>query len=105
MSSPPRRRPYVPAIELYPRVRRLVHRLGGQADHELGFIALFAKELEQDECANQAAWLMTAHAKRPPDGVAQQFRRVARGARVRLGQFACEARERRPPDASPHPQV
>jgi hypothetical protein len=86
-------------------VRRLVHGLARQADHELGLVALLAKELVQDERADETARLVTTHAKRTPDSVAQQFRRVAWRARARLCQVACKTWERHLLDVAPDTHI
>ena len=71
MAPPAGRRSDVAAVELHPRMCRVIHGVRGQTDDKLRPIALFAKELEEDERADETAWLAIPDAKRTSNGVAQ----------------------------------
>ena len=49
VSAPAGRWADVAAVELDPRMRALVDRMLGKADHQHRLVTLFAQELEQDE--------------------------------------------------------
>ena len=75
MGSAARRRPEIEPAELDPGVRGLIARLLGQSDHELGRIALLAKQPIEDKSAEETACSKRPEAQAPIDRAAQHSRR------------------------------